>query len=631
VLDVACVHGAPVSQEVVAHAAGIDMGELAHAVSLLRATNLVRTQGARVNDSIEPFHDRVREALVARLDPEARRSCHARMAAALELAKGSDPEVLATHWAGAGEPAKAARHALVAAEQAAQALAFERSARLFELGLSLLPESDPRARGVREQLGDALANAGECARAATAYESAARTAAPGEALDLRRRSAEQLMRAGEVVRGLDTARTVLAAVGLALPRTTLGAVFALIWLRLVLRLRGLGFVGRPAREIPQRELTRIDVSWSVSFTMPYADALAAGVSHARHVLLALRAGDSVRAARALAMEASYVSASGFAGWPRAQKILAEATKTAEDSGDAYAQAIVYGLHGIAACSAMRFEEAIAILKQATTRFRTVPGSAFEVTSGQFFLFVSMAYAGRYGELRPLLEAALVDARERGDRYASIMLRLGILNSTWIFAGEPERARREIDEAKLHIPTDRFRAVNYQALVAEGYVDLYEGAYERAYAMVHAAMPGVRQSLLLYVQAYRAEHAALRGRLAIACAVRATGARRAALLREAMRTIPDLEPMRGSLQRVNIRMIRANVLAMRGKRHEALAIIEQMAGDDEGDSWLSRQAARLVLGRLRGDAAMVRAGEDAMASRGGAIHPGHIRLYFPAFE
>src|SRR5262249_43592504 len=130
VLEVACVLGAPAAQEVVANAAGLDPREFARAVALLRTTNFVRTRGARVTHAIEPFHDRVREAVVARIDPDARRECHARIAAALELSKGSDPEVLATHWAGAGETAKGARYAILAAEQAAQALAFQRAARL---------------------------------------------------------------------------------------------------------------------------------------------------------------------------------------------------------------------------------------------------------------------------------------------------------------------------------------------------------------------------------------------------------------------------------------------------------------------------------------------------------------------
>src|ERR1019366_4356700 len=130
-----------------------------------------------------------------------------------------------------------------------------------------------------------------------------------------------------------------------------------------------------------------------------------------------------------------------------------------------------------------------------------------ITTGSFVLFVAMAYSGRYGELRPLLEGALVNAKERGDRYGEIMLRLGILNSTWIFAGEPGRARREIAEARRGMPDDRFRAVNYQALVAECYVDLYDGEYERAYALLHATLPAVRRSLILQLQAYRAEFAA----------------------------------------------------------------------------------------------------------------------------
>ncbi|HEY3817033.1 MAG TPA: AAA family ATPase [Polyangiaceae bacterium] len=631
VLDVACLLGAPVSQEVVAHAAGVDMGELAHAVSLLRATHLVRTQGARVTDALEPFHDRVREALVARLDPLARRSTHARIAAALELAKGSDPEVLATHWSGAGEPVRAAGFALVAAEQAAHALAFERAARLFESALAMLPHADPRRRGVQEQLGDALANAGEASRAATAYEAAAATAGPTEALDLRRRAAEQLMRAGEVVRGLDVARTVLAAVGLALPRTTLGALLSLLWFRLVLRLRGLRFVRRAAREIAPAELTRIDVCWSVSFTLPYADPLAAGVSHARHVLLALRAGDPVRAARALAMEGSYLASTRFREWPRAERVLAAATAAADLSGEPYAQAMVLGLRGIACCAAVRLEESVAILEQAVVRFRAhVPGSAFEITSAYFYLFVSMAYSGRYGELRPLLEEALVDARERGDRYAESTLRLGILNSTWLFAGDPQRARREIAQARRGLPDDRFRAVQYQALIAECWVDLYEGKYDHAHGLMHAAMPAIRRSLILHLQAYRAELAGLRGRIALSCAVGATGRRRARLVRETMRLLPDMTAAPGPLGEANARATGANLAMMRGRREEAVAMVEAMAGEEAGVAWLSTQLARLCLGWLRGDASLAMAAERELASRGGAPRLELVRLYFPAF-
>jgi serine/threonine protein kinase len=632
VLQVACLLGAPVSQESVAHAAGIDMGELARAVSLLRATNFVRTGGARATDTMEPFHDRVREAVAVRLDADSRRVCHARIAAALELTKGADPEVLSTHWSGAGDPAKAARHALVAADQAAQALAFHRAARLCERALSLLPEADPRRRAVREQLGDALANAGESARAAAAYASAAEAAGPVEALDLRRRAADQLLRAGEVDRGLAAARSVLAAVGLGLPANALGTFLALVWYRLLLWLRGMRVVRRPPAEVDPAVRTRIDVLWSVAFTLPYADPVAAGVCHTRHVLLGLSAGDPMRAARALAMEATYVSSSGFGAWPRAERLLAAARDEAQRSGDAYAKAIVLALEGVACCASMHFERSVEKLKEAVTAFQLhCPGTAYEVASAHFYLFVALACATRYGRLRPMLERALADADERGDRHAAGTLRLGILNSTWLFAGDPARARREIEHARrCWEGGKRFRAVHYQALVAEAYVDLYDGEYARGYDALHARLPDLRRSLLLRLQAYRAELAVLRARLALARATTESGARRAALVREAERAIRDMEPMRGPLRLVNVRLVRANAAALRGRPDEGLAIVEQMAADDAREAWLSAQCARLLLGRVRGDRTLQRRAEEELAASGGAADPRLVRLFFPAF-
>jgi serine/threonine protein kinase/tetratricopeptide (TPR) repeat protein len=632
VLEVACVLGAPVSQDVVAHAAGVDMGELARAVSLLRATNFVRTGGARVGDAMEPFHDRVREALVARLDAEALRSCHGRIAAALELAKTSDPEVLATHWAGAGDPAKAGRYTLVAAEQAAQALAFKRSAALFERALAQLPEGDPRRRLVFEQLGDARANAGEGARAAEAFEAAAAAATVGEALELRRRAAEQLLRAGESARGLQAARKVLAAVDMSLPVSKLVTLVVLLWLRLIIRLRGLGYTPRDPREIPADVQTRLDVCWSVSFTLPYADPLVAGICHARHVLLALRAGDPGRVARALAMEASYASSSGFKAWPRAQEVLAVARTAAERSGSPHAQALVMGLGGIAACAALQFDQSVTELKEAIQRFRTqVPGSAFEVTTGWFFLFVALAYPARYGELRPLLEAALTDAVERGDTYSAVMLRLGILNSTWFFSGDIERSRHEIAEARRALPRDEFRAVHYQAIVAECYADLYDDRCEQAYERLHAALPTIRGALLLFLQAYNTECMAIRARLALACAARAEGPRREALVHEAVRLIPVVGAMPGPLGRVNTRIIRASAAHLRGKTAEALKVVEDMAAEQGADAWLSCQSARLFLGRLRKDDAVARAAKLEIEGRGGLPSRNLLRMTLPGFE
>jgi tetratricopeptide (TPR) repeat protein len=348
------------------------------------------------------------------------------------------------------------------------------------------------------------------------------------------------------------------------------------------------------------------------------------------LLLALKVGEPVRAARALAMEASYMSATGFDAWPRAERVLDVARATAEKSGDPYAMAIVTGLGGIAAFAATRFQQAIAELKDALARFERLPGSAYEAANATFFLFAAMAYSARYRELRPLLEKALEGAVARGDRYAAVMLRLGVLNSTWLFVGEPERARREIAEARRVLPNDRFRAVHHQAILAESYADVYDGEHERGYARLHAALPAIRRALLLYLSSYRVEIAAVRARLALGCAAGATGRRRDELVREAERLISTLESVPNALGRVNGRMVRASVAMLRGDRDRAIAIVEEMAADGAPDAWLSRTSAKLLLARAKHDEVGALAVEAEFRANGGTVTAGLLRVTFPAF-
>jgi hypothetical protein len=346
----------------------------------------------------------------------------------------------------------------------------------------------------------------------------------------------------------------------------------------------------------------------------------------------MRAGDPMRAARAVAMEAS-LAATDFRAWPRVERLLAAARAQAARCDDAYARTVVLGHEGIACCAGMRFERAIVKLEEAEASFRAhCPGSGYEIATIQFYRFACLAYSTRYGRLRPLLEQALADADERGDRHAAVLLRLGILNSVWLVAGDPARARRELEEARGQWAATQFRAVHYNALIAEGWLDLYEGEYERGYARIHAQLPDVQRSLLLRLSTYRAEFAAIRGRLAFARATVERGARaRDALVREGERTIPALAAMPGPLSRVNVRVMRANAARMRGRLDEGLALVEQMAEDDASDSWLSRQCARLLLARIRGKEELARLARAELEASGGVCDARLTRLYFPAFD
>ena len=629
VLDVACVVGAPIAQEIVAHAARLEMREFARSVSLLRTSNLVKTRGARVTDAIEPYHDRVREAVVARLTDPERRERHEWIAGAIELSKSADPEVLSVHWAGAGETAKGSRYAVVAAEQAAQALAFDRAARLYQRALDLAPAEgasvpdDARRRSLRKRLADALANTGKGLVAAAEYERAAEGAPAAEALDLRRRAAEQLLRGGEIKRGTEATRAVLASVGLSFPKTMLGAVVALLFYRLVLALRGFAHTSRDESDIAPNELTRLDICWSVSFTLPYADALRGAVFQALHVLLALRAGEPFRVSRALSTESAYLGTFGAGGWLRTERMIAKSFEAAERTGSPYARGMALATSGIAYCMNLRFAGSIERLERAIQIFREkCPGSAWEVTTAQFFQFVAMSYSGRFRELRAQHEAALLDAVERGDQYGAVMLRVGVLNRIWWVGGDPARARRELAEAARAWPTDGYHVMHFHLIVGECYVDLYEGEWERAHARAMAEWPALRRSLLLKVDALRLEWLGVRLRTTIAAAAAIGDDRkpeREALLRQAERALREYGPLLDHpVNRPTLLTVRASVAASRGKLDVARGLLERLAALDGEEAWVTREAARWALGRMRGGiegGAQVRAAEAKFTAEG----------------
>lgn len=128
---------------------------------------------ARLGSRLDLYHDRLRQHAYQRLDQGRRRVLHEQLAGALEGGVAQlDAEALFRHFSAAGRDGKRRHYALLAADQAAEKLAFGRAAQLVELVLQDPGDDVPRETlaGYWERVGDLRYYAGQAERALEPYE-----------------------------------------------------------------------------------------------------------------------------------------------------------------------------------------------------------------------------------------------------------------------------------------------------------------------------------------------------------------------------------------------------------------------------------------------------------------------------
>jgi hypothetical protein len=601
-LEVVAVAGLPLEREIARQASSLANEE--PSLGLLRASHLLRGAGSGDEEKIETYHDRIRETVVSGLSEKALEEIHQKLAVALEVSRFADAETLALHYQGAGAPERAALYAAEAASRAAGALAFDRAARLYQLALELGGAELADAQKLRVRLGDALANAGRGAEAAAAYIEAVSGAGAAETLDLQRRAAEQLLRSGHVDEGLTVLKALLERIGMRLPRTPLRAVVFLALRMLQVRLRGLWFREREESQIAPGDLVRIDTCWSVASGLSMVDTIRGREFQLRHLLLALRAGEPFRVARALGSEAAYTGITGRRSRRRAEKLVAQALDLAGRVGDPRAIGLAYLGAGMSAHLDGRWKIGWEFAQKCEQIFRErCTGAVWELDTTHVYSLRALVFLGEVRELSNRLPALLKEAGERGDLYAETSLRARLSYLVFLVSDEPERARGEIRRAAAQWSHQGFYLQHYFHLVGETEIALYAGSALEAWEGLLRRWRALEHSLLLQVmQLLRIESRHLRARCAIAAAGRHEpgSPARETLLRTALREARRVSRERTAWGDPLAILIEAAVASSRAQREEAASLlVAAESGFERTDMALYRSATRRARGLLVG--------------------------------
>lgn len=514
VLEYCALSNTPIVQQAVARASELDFGQFIAQVAALKLTRLVQTSGTRALDTIQPFHDRLRQAVLRTLNVELQQAMQLRLAVALETATVPDSEALAWHWAQAGDALRAAQHAERAAGEAMNRLAFERAATFYQQAVEAAPD-EPR---LLVKLGEALAGAGRGGEAALAFERASVVAPPLEGLELTRRSAHEFLRAGKLERGLERIEAVLRASGERPVPSALRGVLSVLYHRLVLFVRGLGFVERSSKDLRASTLLRIDATWSAAEVLSMLDVVQGAAMQLRNLLSALKAGEPMRVARAMAMQAGVIAASGRAAEGRARAMHRRAAALAQKLQDGPTSALVHALDGIIEFLVGGIERSHAILPEAVRAMHLDSrGSRFELTNANLFLLIAQFYLGELKEFLLRLPELRDEAQRRGDLYALTNFTVNQCNLYWLALDQPDVALRNVDEALRAWEVKGYQTLHYYGMLARAQVALYTGRPEDAARLVHGDWPKMKSNFLLTAQMLRIEAWHLRGRVACATA------------------------------------------------------------------------------------------------------------------
>jgi hypothetical protein len=335
--------------------------------------------------------------------------------------------------------------------------------------------------------------------------------------------------------------------------------------------RGARFEGRRADEVTPQDRLRVDALWTVSLGFGVINMVLAACMQARHMVEALRKGDRLQVLRAAVLEAAYLA--GRAKRPSRHEIaFAEmGSRLAELEGTADARSYWETARGAALFLRGHWKDAQELLRKAesTKTFASI------TMQRRLILERTRYYMGDVKESERQVALLMAVAQDQGDLHTLVGLRTGAEIGRLLAADEPERARRELREARAGWSQREFFVQDWQAMVNEPSIDLYVGDSGAAYDRFVRDLPALRRSLMLHSGYVRAVTFATQGRLAIA----------------SIEARPELRRRRIAEARVAMRKLRREYAPWTAV---LAASIEALVANAQGDRPAARAALRRVI-------------------------------------
>lgn len=494
-LEVLALVGCPLPIDVALAATGADHSE----IDGLREARWVRVSAAVSVRSVECFHDRIRETVASGLSPERIRSYYTALAGALAASQHTDAELLCRFLEGAGERAAAAEQALLAADQAAEALAFEHAASLYRRALDLDELPGDRRLVLTGKLAQAFENAGHGVAAADAYEEAASLSSGDLRRDYRRRAAEQLLAMGDLARGNALMSEVFAELGMSLPLSTSAAVLANVRARLRLALSR-GQLDREAQRAPNaHEAMQLRAARSALTGLVGYMPLQASAITCSYLLQAMQLSDTAHRVRAEGFSA-FLTSMLEPDSPRVAEHLARIAALASRDAGPELSGFTALMHGTSSYNWNRFREGRRHLARCLRELRGCIGVEWELDAAHVYDQMCALHAGDHRDIARFTPGLIEEAFRRGRRWAGTMLSGFSGSPAWLVADDTEGYRRALALAQKGWQSqERLRWPDYVLMIGASYLAIYSGDPYPAYQRLTGAR-GSAASLLGGAQA-----------------------------------------------------------------------------------------------------------------------------------